>query len=231
MLEGTLATQERLEPAKNDLIWMRLSLSCGRVDLYARLESQKALASGEWRFRTISQRLGDAQAGSLKAAEGVTIHDSPFELVPLLSAPCDLYSLGVLVVRTLLVNEHTTLPVALDEVLSLARQVAIEHDASVDLGARIQAIFGRDNRWFGPLGPHCLTSEPIQAEEAFDLIPARLWFDTLAMVVRMFAGIGPDSICGDYSDAAAGGIHKVFDGTLRDLESLVLRTRSLGVID
>jgi hypothetical protein len=67
--------------------------------------------------------------------------------------------------------------------------------------------------------------------EAMDLIPAEVWFDVLAAVVRLFPGMGPDSLARDYGDAPQGGIHKVFDPVVEALDDLVLRTRSLIVID
>ena len=73
--------------------------------------------------------------------------------------------------------------------------------------------------------------EKMTPEEAFDLIPAELWWDTLAMIVKMFPGTMPDSAASDYGDAQPGGIHKIFDQTMKELEVLLLRTRSLIVID
>ncbi|MFB3891075.1 MAG: hypothetical protein ACE15C_03520 [Phycisphaerae bacterium] len=231
IIEGTLATQERIAPARNDLAWLRVRVSSGHVDLYARLESEPALAAGEWRFRTIGQRLSKQAAADLKAAEGVPMGNTPFEVVPLLTSPCDLYSLGVLAVRTLLVNPATTLAIALDEVLSLARQVAAAHKPDVHLPERIKAVFEQDKRWLESLGPHRLTQDELPPEEAFELVPSVLWFETLAMIVRMLPGIGPDSLCRDLGDAPGGAYHQVFDRTIADLDTLLLRTRSLVVVD
>jgi len=231
ILEGTFSTQERIEPGRNDLIWLRLTLAAGRIDLYAHLERDNALAADEWRFRTIRQRLTPAALAQLKAAEGVPLADVPFELVPLLSTPCDLYALAVLTVRALLVDPLTTLPVALDEMLSLARQVGIEHTTEASLPLRVRVIFERDRRWVTSLGPQHLSNEPLTPEQAFDLIPPELWFDTLALIIRMFPGIGPDSISRDLGDARPGGLHRIFDATLEHMDSLLLRSRSLIVID
>jgi len=52
---------------------------------------------------------------------GTVFPRSPYEIWPLLSSPCDLFSLGVVAVRVLLANASTNLPVILDETLSLAR--------------------------------------------------------------------------------------------------------------
>jgi len=231
VLEGTFVTQERIAAGHMDLLWLRLNLGQERVDLYAYLEPEAALAAGEWRFRTVGQRLDERVAAALRSAEGVPMHNTHFEIVPLLSTPCDLYSLGVLAVRTLLVDNATTLAVALDEVLSLARQVGVDHDGSVPLNERIHTLFDTDERWVKSLGPQRLTHEDVSAEDAFDLVPAELWWDTLAMVVRMFPSMGPDSACRDYGDANPGAIHTVFDRGVSDLDALLLRTRSLIVID
>jgi hypothetical protein len=231
VLEGTLATEEKIDASKNDLVWVRLSLGSSRVDLYGSLEADAALAKGEWRFRTLSQRHGAEESKQIQAAKGVPLTGSSFEIVPLVSTPCDLYSLGVLAVRILLCQQKSDLPVVLDEVLSLARQLAKEHDESVSLPTRIGAVFSGDPRWASLLGPHRLTTEKIEPAEALDLVPAALWYDTLGAIVRMFPGIGPDSRCTDLGDAREGGLHLVFDQALEDAERLIRKTRSLIVID
>src|SRR5258706_5853788 len=230
-LERKFANQERVRARKNDLVWLRLTLAAGPVNLYARMEAATALASGEYRFRTVAQRFSPEIANQLKAAAGVPIGNTPFEVLSLLSTPVDLFALGVLGVRTLLVNPRTPLPVVLDEALSLARQVATEHDPSVSLGLRISTIFDRDKRWLESPGPQHLVHGGVSPEAAADLVPAEGWTDVLPAAVRRFPGGGPDSACADYGDGASGGIHKVFDRLTADLGSLLLRTRSLIVID
>ena len=231
VLEGTLVTQERLAVSSNDLLWIRLPLPSGRLDLYGHLFAAESLAQGEIRFRTVSQKLPEAAITALQASEGVSFARSPFEVVPLLSSPCDLYSLGVLAVRALLVDEKTTLAIALDEVLSLARQVATEHKADVPLGARIRAILERDSRYAASLGPHRLNREGAPPEEALRLIPMELWADTLAVLVSLFPGLGPDSVCHDFGDAPALALETIFNRPLEELEKLLVRSRSLVVID
>jgi len=230
-IEGTFSTQERIAAAPRDLMWLRLTLRCGRVDLYARLEDTKALARGEFRFRTVPKRMEDRVIQDLRAAEGVPISQVPFDILPLLNSPCDLYALAVLMTRTLFVDSGNTLPIAMDEMLSLARQIAFEHDESGGLGLRIKVLWESDPRWAKSLGPQRLIRDEISAEEAYGLVPEPLWSDVLATVVSMLPGIGPDSTCKDFGDAPYGGIHKVFDESIRSLDDLVLRTRSLVVVD
>jgi hypothetical protein len=228
-IEGTFTTHERIDMAKNDLVWFRLNLACGEINLYARLEADSAMATGEWRFRTVAQNMDDTKVSDLRSATGVPIPEVLFEIIPLLSSPCDLYSLAVIALRILLVDNTNSLPVVLDETLSLPRQIAVDYDESTSLEMRITDIFNKDERWFESLGPHHLTFDKITSEEAFSFIPSELWWTTLAIILRMFPGSGPDAVCKDYGDAQPGGLHKIFERTIADLDKLILKTRSLIV--
>ncbi len=231
VLEGTLVTQERIVPGKNDLVWLRLNMGGGGIDLYATLAEQTALARGEYRFRTVSQKLSPEIEAQVKAAQGVPMGNTVFELLAQMSTPCDLYGIAVLAVRTLISSERNSLAVALDETLSLAQQVAVEYDPAVPLARRIAGIFERDGRWMTSLGPQHIVKEEVAPEQAFDLVPAEVWWDVLGAILRMIPGVGPDSVCTDFGDAPSGGLHKVFDAACADLQSLLVRTRSLIVID
>jgi len=231
ILEGTFSTQERINIASCDIVWFRVNLAHRDIDLYAHLEADSAMAHGEWRFRTIGQVFDDAQSSALRPAEGVPMSNIPFEIIPFLGSPCDLYSLAVMAGRVLLVDNTTSLPVALDETLSLAKQANSGYDENVGLDERIKDIFANDGRWIESLGPQHLIFDEIASEEALSLVTGQLWWETLSMVVRMFPGLGNDSECIDYGDARQGGLHKVFERTIADLDSLILKTRSLIVAD
>lgn len=231
IVEGTLTTAERLATAPTDLMWLRLPLATGPVDLYASAESEAALASGEWRFRTLGQRLAPPVVEALRQGEGITLRDVPFRVIPVMSSPCDLYSLGVLGVRALLVGHGNTLAMALDETLSLARQLATDYDPNVSVTLRLQGIMDGDERWAETLGPQRMGPEGLSPAEAFDAIPPELWRETLALIVRMFPGVGPDSQCRDLGDAPAAGLHVIYDGFASGFDSLLLRARSLLFMD
>jgi len=230
-VDGTLSTQERIEFFYHDLVWLRLNHGSSTTNLYAHLEKDSAMAPGEWRFRTVPHKISGSDLANLKRTEGIPIHQTPFEVIPLLSSPCDLYALGVLATRILLVNNSTTLPLALDAVLSLARHLESTYDASKKLGVRVEQTFRADKRWIATLGPHQLLFDKITPDEALGLFPLKLWWSALAIIVRMFPGAGPDSVCKGYGDAPQGGLHKVFDQTITELENLMIKTRSLIVPD
>jgi hypothetical protein len=226
-IEGTMATQERIELHASDLVVLQLGLKSGDLCLHAHLEADSALAGDEYRFRTTSHTLGADQIHDLRSAEGVPISEVPFEVIALLSSPCDLYSLAVLAVRILLVDRGTSLPVAVDEMLSLARQTQADCNPDEPLTACVARVFQSDGRWLQSLGPHRLAEEGVGPEEALGLIPQELWWSTLAMIVQMFPGLGPMSVCRDYGDARPGGLHLVFERTLADLDALIMKSRYL----
>jgi len=136
-----------------------------------------------------------------------------------------------LAIRTLLVNDSGGLLVALDELLSLARQVALEHKPDVPLPARIGSIFRQKADWLLSLGPHRLLAESLSPDDAITIVPADLWYEVLAAMVRLFPGAGPDSYCADLGDAPPLALESVFDRPLADLENLLVKTRSLIAID
>jgi len=231
VIEGTLVFQDRITVSQNDLLWIRLTVQNNRVDLYGHLYSSEGLAHGEARFRTVRQKLPEATVAALRAAEGVSFARTAFDVVPLMSSPTDLYSLGVLATRTLLVNEETTLAVAVDEMLSLARQLGAQHDATQEVKWRVRKIFEADSRWLAALGPHHLLWNGITPQDAAGILPIELWCEALGIVTRLFPGMGPDSICRDFGDAPSLALETVFDQALQDLERLLHRSRSLIVID
>jgi hypothetical protein len=230
ILEATLTTQERIGAGGRDFVWLRFGLGAGRVDAFGMVDKKRAVAAGEVAFRTVPQRFEPRLVEELKANAGVQIQDVQFQLAQLLSTPGDLYSLGVLGVRTLLVNPAQPLPVALDELKSLAQQVGVEYDASRPIHERVQGVLASNTDRLGSLGPHRLSAAEITPEVAYSAIPPEIWARVLALLVRMFPGTGPDSTCRDLGDAPSEAIEKVFDPVLSDLTRLldICRTRLVG---
>lgn len=231
--EGTLHAHERLDmaPRERSLIRFRLRTSAAPMALCAELGAADATGAGEFRFRTVPQALDGARLSRMRSIEGVPLEGVPFEMSPLLGSPCDLYSLGVLAVRILFAHPRRALPAALDEVLSLARQVAAEHDAHVPLADRLRSIARADARWLEALGPHHLARSEMTPRDGLAHVPPALWIETLAMIVKMLPGAGPDSTCASLADAPERRPHAVFDGAMDDLEALLARSRTLVVFD
>ncbi len=229
--EATLSTQEHLRLGPGDLVRLAVTLRDRRVELFATPLVERELTSGEVRLRGVPTELEEEVSQALIEAEGRPMTGVGYSAMTLQGSPCDLYSLGVLGVRTLLVDGQTKLAVALDEALSLAREVAQAHDPQVPLGERIGRVMASDERWMDQLGPQRVVLEELSSGEALDAIPASLWFEALGVLVRMFPGVGKDSIAQDYGDAPASSPESVFLPIERDLELLLERARSLMLVD
>ncbi len=230
-IEGTLVTHDRVGHSASDILWLRLPLPQGAVDLFCNLDTAEGLAAGEARFRTIPQDLPLEINEALRSTEGAVFPDTPFETIPLLSTPADLYSLGVLGALVFLVNSGNTLAVAADDLIGFARKLGQEHRADETLAARALRVAKADPRILAALGPQRLAYDAITADEANAWIPPYLWWQVLGTIARYFPGAGPDSYCKDFGDASPFNLEKAFDAPLRDLDNLLLRTRSLIISD
>jgi hypothetical protein len=230
-IEATLATDERLELATSDLVHVRLALPIGRVDLYGHADESHALAKGETRIRTLPQKLNDDVLTALNEAAGTPVATAYFEILPLLASPYDMYAAAVLATRILLVDGENTLAIAVDELLSLARQVSTKHVEKSPFAVRLRAIIDGDPRWKASLGPHRLTSHPGIRELASRAVPAELWWETVGIILRLFPGACPDSFCRDFGDAPSLALDGIFERPLAELGLLQLRSRSLVVTD
>lgn len=236
--EGTLASHERLSLGPNDLIWLRMTVAGVRLDCYATSQGKPGGIAGELRIQTLAQEYPPETVARLRQAEGVPIPDVMFEVLPLLSTPFDLYSMGVLAARTLLVNQTTTLPVVLDDLLSLGGLLAGEKpptDPSVDITTALGEMIGKalaaEPRLLEALGCHRLVSDKVDPAIAAALIPGKLWHQVLATILRTFPGMGWFSKCKDYGDAPSGAPYRVYDGLMDNLHGLLIKTRSLMVSD
>jgi hypothetical protein len=227
VVEGTFYTNQRMDVNLLDLVWLRLALSHGTVELVVRLEADTALAHGEWRFRSLPYAWRDTVIQDLNVAEGVPLSHVPFKTIPHVNSPIDLYSLAVIAVRLFLVHQGTSLPVILDEVLSLAHQVAYQFDPQIPLVSRIKNLFSEDSRWANSLGPQHLINHEISAEKAFRYIPSSLWWQLLEVLIKMFPGIGPDSEFKNYGDLSFNTPELAFNNTIEKLSQLIKRTKPL----
>lgn len=227
VVEGTLVTSERPQALCEGLLCLRLPLRNGLLELFAQVDAEEGLAPGEVRFRSVPQDLGADALRWLQEAEGATFPRTTFERVRVLDSAADLYALGVLAVRVLLVNQRTTLGVALDEVLSLARQLATEAAPADLIGMRVQRLAAADSRWSATLGAQRLAEEVLTPEEAFELFPAELWWQAVGTIARMFPGYGPQSYCRSFCNQPDRALETVFARPAADLGQLVLRSRAL----
>jgi len=231
VLEGTMATSEKLDASKSDLVYIRIPLGSDVFPVFAQISAEEGLAMGEVRFTTLGQPVSPDMRDALIACEGVPLPRVPFELMPIMRTPCDVYSLAVIGAEMLLVNSTNTLPVALDESLSLARQVALEGNADQPFQSRLDQLFRSDSQWRQSLGPQRLLIEDVSVEDAAKHFPTELWTQFLGILVRCFPGIGPDSFNSDLGAVSPFALQNAFDEPIQEIDTLRRQTKSLILLD
>lgn len=227
VLEGTLVAEDYLGLDSHDLLWFKLSVGEQRLEFFAHVYTSEAVGPREARFRTVPTQLAEAVTGHLQRAAGTVFSRSPYEIWPLLSSPCDMYSLGVMAVRILLANNQSNLPVVLDEVVGLARHLGKEKPGEASLPAELNAAFERDARLLDLVSPHNLIESGGSPQEARNKINLELWLEAISIVLRLFPGTGVHSFCKDLGDVSPLALEMVFDRPIEELERLLLRFRSV----
>jgi len=226
ILDGTLVAEDYLGLDPYDLLWFKLPLAEERLEFYSHVYKSKT-GPKEAGFRTVPAKLPEAVVASLKRAAGTVFPRSPYEIWPLLSSPCDIFSLGVLAVRTLLVGCKGNLPVILDEVLSLARRLGEDPAEEHKLLPKLKAMLEGNQSLLDFVSPHGLTESGDSPPQARAKIRLELWLETMVLLLRLFPGTGSHSFCKNFGDVSPLALERVFDRPIQELETLALRLRSV----
>ena len=230
-IEGTLSNVQAVVPRTDDLVCLRVGVANQRILLAGAVESDSALATGEYRFRSMRQPVSPLLADALKTAAGSTLQPVWMQCVARMDTAYDLYSIAVVALRALVVHSANPLPVVVDELQSLARQIATEYSPDRPVYSRILDLITRDKRWNKSLGSQNVFHAADIEEQDGELIPLQLWAEILALVVQMIPAVGPDSFCRAYGTIAPAALANVFDPVMDKLDRLLIQTRSLIVID
>jgi len=229
VIEGTLVAEDYLGLDAHDLLWFKLPLGAERTELYAHVYPSEIAGPKEARFRTVPTRMSESLRASLKQASGSVFQKSPYEIWPLLSSPCDLYSLGIMAIRILLANSKSNLPVIIDEILSLARHLAKDPVEEAELLPRLKALLEREPQLLDLVSPHLLIEGAITPAHARSQTGLGLWLETMCLLLRLFPGTATHSYCKSFGDVSPLALETVFDQPIQELEALVLRLRSFLV--
>jgi hypothetical protein len=226
VVRGTLSLGQPLVASANDILWIRLPAASGMLNFFGHLYPEEALSRMDMPFRTWPLALDEDDVASLRAAaERFNLPPVPYEVIPMLSTPVDLYSLGVLAVRTFLVNEELGFLDAVDDILSLGHEMAARHRPETPLAVRVAELVNASPNWLKHFGPHNLLQHSMDPHAAFQTVPPDQWYELLSLVVSLFPGMGPDSLYPDYGTSPSNGLEVVFDEPLERLERLQQQAR------
>lgn len=150
--------------------------------------------------------LSQQQVDALKRIFGVPFHNAGFVLYPLFHVPCDVFSLGMLLFRTLLVNDKQAmgdLSLALEGLkLDLASMAAVECEESMESAFwealldghrrhKVADIFNRMQVFY---------NEDDRVPERPNAIPTTIWNEALVLGLQMVTSIEGFSVCSNHGD-------------------------------
>lgn len=215
-----------LELRRNDLLNIKATIDGHRRDLYAIVDRNPDPNETFASIDTIAQTFDPPVSAKVAGQSYV----AAYRVVPLMSSPFDLHALAVLCVRALLAHAESDLPETLGELDVLVAEASrLANQESLELPARIREVLKKRERLLAALGPQRVLHPdfgPVSPDEAMGLVTPEVWCDVLAMIVRMFPAMSPDSTCQDLGQADRLGVHLVYDRAMNDLESLIVRTRA-----
>jgi len=226
-LEGTLVAEDYLGIDPHDLLWFKLPVGENRLEFYAHVYKSDTASPREARFRTVPAKLSEPVVTTLKQSAGIRFPKSPFEIWPLLSSPCDLFSIGVMAVRILLANNQSNLPVVLDEILSLTRRINEAAQNKNDCLKALKSLLQKDPHLSELISPRALVETGYTSKQAWAAIHAEIWQETIGLMLRFFPETGTHSFCKNFGDVSPVALETVFDRPMQEVELLVLRLRSL----
>lgn len=229
VMDGTLIADDYLGLDPHDMLWFKLPGGDAPVEFLAHVFKAEQRGSREAKFRTVPASFPPAVVEKLKASAGVYFPKSPYEVWPLLSSPCDLYSLGVIAVRLLLADGETDLPATLDAFFSLARQLDGAGVPAAELAGQLRRLAAADPQIRDllrfPLGGEAFAANLPESLAAGQDIVLRL----VVWLVRLFPGTGQNSFCQSFGDVSPQALETVFDQPMQELAQILNVLRSLLV--
>ncbi len=230
VIEGTLQTDETLDASRKDLLELDLRLSRGkRFKVYANFVAQRP-AAGENRFLSLPLAVPPDVLEELERGGAQFSERTGFRVMPRLGPTCDLFSMGVLAVRTLFSSGGGTLAETVDDLLGLMHAYGATFEASEwDTGSGHLGNFMESEKgvpWREKLGP-VRVAEGVSAEDASIAIPQRLWWQVVEFTGRLFPGEMPGTFARDFDDFEARAPERVLAEPMEALDGLIENCRSL----
>lgn len=150
--------------------------------------------------------LSEQQVRALTRIHGVKVHNAGFALYPLFQVPCDIFSLGMLLFRTLVVNDEQGIGdvslglEGLKQDLSGVSRLEFDEGQESDFWEAlieghvrhdVAKIFGREQIFY---------SADDRYEDRPNAIPEKLWNEALALGMQMITTLDGFSICANHGD-------------------------------
>jgi len=236
VLEGTVRTTSMLPPLSEiDLLRFGWLFRGELLEFHGHV--RKALGKGELLFTTLPRALKPDARAALLSTKVFPPKNCNFEIIPALGPQQDLYALGLLALRVLVVpgsasiQDQANLGETLNALLGLRSQCPPGEVATHIRASLEQDLLAKEPSWLPMLGPHRLYQEEIPPKEALSLVPIESWSQTLAWIVRLLDSGEPGQPSSQAGPEALGAPEAAFNALASALEKLLIQTRSLLLVD
>ena len=212
----------------------------GRADMQTTAEAdpESATRSTELVFYTEPVALPEAQAQRLQSATGTVLRGGRYRLLPRLDVTDDLYSLGIFLLRLLLVNDRQDLAVVEVLLRGLPDSSGLASDTQgLTFEQRLEASFANTlEEHAQELAPsNIFFAEADRLNSRANAIPHELWSETLRLAWRLvsyrsameFQGAGARG--GEDSSAILTRIHHETTHLMRRLQAILFRRQPVHV--
>ncbi len=119
------------------------------------------------------------------------------------------------------------LPVIVDECLSLARRFGKAQPDRDSFRHQLQELLRQEPNLLDSISPHRLLDQELTPAQARAQMNQDLWLDAVCLLLRLFPGAGAQSYCQSFGDVSPLALETVFDQPIQELETLLLRLRSI----
>ena len=234
--DGILTVADPIRPTARDVIRVRVPVVGQRADLYVKVLPEQNPSPSQLKVRSVPDDRLQPVRGAIEALIGVPLHEVSFEHYPLFGSAADLYSLAVLGVDLLLTPPGDNHAERFRDVLVLAgrcREARALGQPPPPLVDRLVTVVTAHPETVRGLGPQQLVTGTPDPQQALRSVTPELWWSTVALLVRMLPGLGPDSLLADFGDTVpppgqpAPTLAGVYDVVLPELRRLAARARSL----
>jgi hypothetical protein len=153
--------------------------------------------------------------------------DAQVAIFPRFQVPCDLYGLGMLLFRTLLVNDTTDLLTVDDGVQRVLKKLALwlegkKSPAAARVAGELMPIVEREKEVFSSPAVLYLQDD---RDERPRVLPPRLWSDLLLFGFKLVTAVPGFSFATGHADCAADRPEGLMDQVMTELAALEDRVR------
>ncbi len=222
--------------------WPHQLLGRAEMQTTAAADPASSTSQAELVFYTEPLALEESQTQRLESATGTVLRGGRYRLLPRLDVTDDLYSLGILLLRLLLVNDHQDLSVVENLLRDLPQAGGLATDTQgLTYEQRLEAAFANalEEQAEELAASNIFFSEEDRLNSRANAIPLELWTETLRLAWRLVAfrpalemrisiGLSVDRAAED-PVAHLTQIHQETTRLMRRLQAILFRRQGVHV--